>query len=37
LIEHARRLNPNLPGFELWTLGEAFLDAGDTKMQSKRG
>ena len=27
LIEHARRLNPNLPGFELWTLGEALLDA----------
>lgn len=26
-IEHARQLNPNMPGFELWTLGEAYLDA----------
>ncbi|MGI9508717.1 MAG: adenylate/guanylate cyclase domain-containing protein [Geminicoccaceae bacterium] len=26
-IERARRLNPNLPGFELWTLGEALLAA----------
>jgi TolB-like protein/Tfp pilus assembly protein PilF len=26
-IEYARQLNPNMPGFELWTLGEAYLDA----------
>ena len=26
-IERARQLNPNMPGFELWTLGEAYLEA----------
>jgi len=26
-IERARQLNPSLPGFELWTLGEAYLEA----------
>lgn len=26
-IERAKQLNPNLPGFELWTLGEAYLAA----------
>jgi TolB-like protein len=26
-IERARQLNPNMPGFALWTLGEAYLAA----------
>ena len=26
-IERARQLNPNMPGFELWTLGIAYLEA----------
>jgi adenylate cyclase len=26
-IERARKLNPNMPGFELWTLGEAYMEA----------
>ena len=27
LIKHARRLNPVMGGWELWTLGQAYLDA----------
>jgi len=27
MIKHARRLNPFMGGWELWTLGEAYLDA----------